>query len=176
MKTALIALAAFLLGIGALYVYNNYQSMVQENKNLKMVVTISPTTEPVVTTVSPTSSTQTAAKGEIAGTLGYPSEGIPPLTVYAFDTTNEKKYFKLNTKVNQTSFTISDVDPGSYYVVAYTKDSESSGGYTKAVSCGLSVDCTDHSLIAVSVKAGETTSGVDVKDWYAPEGTFPKKP
>lgn len=180
MKTLIIALVCFLLGIGALYTYNNYQSMVQENKNLKMIVTVSPTTEQAMTTVSPTSESQTVSKGGISGTLGYPSEGIPELSVYAFDSTNEKKYFMIDTKVNQGQFTISDVDPGSYYVVAYVKTSKTGevfgGGYTKAVACGLSVDCKDHSLIAVTVKSGETATGVEVKDWYAPENAFPKKP
>jgi hypothetical protein len=176
MKTLIIALVAFGLGIGALYAYNNYQAMVQENKNLKMVVTVSPTTS-TMTTVSPTTETpQVTTTGKISGTLGYPAEGIPLLTVYAFDTTNEKKYFLVNTQVNQGQFTIAGVEPGSYYVVAYAKDYQASGGYTKAVACGLSVDCKDHSLIAVTVKSGETASGAEVKDWYAPDGTFPKKP
>lgn len=179
MKTLIIALACFLLGIGALYAYNSYQAMVQENKNLKMKVTAVPTTT-LTATVSPSQITpgeeKMTGKGQISGTLGYPSEFIPPLTVYAFDTTNEKKYFMVDTQTNQGQFTIANVKPGSYYIVAYAKDSQASGGYTKAVPCGLSVDCTDHSLIAVTVKSGETTTGAEVKDWYAPDGTFPKKP
>lgn len=180
MKTFITALLFFLLGIGALYAYNNYQAMVQENKNFKLIITVSPT-PPTMATVTPTRASQLSiAKGEIKGTLGYPAEGIPELNVYAFDTSNEKTYFMIDTKVNQDQFTISDVDPGNYYIVAYVKASKTGeaygGGYTKAVSCGLSVNCLDHSLIAVTVKPGETATGVEVKDWYAPEGIFPKKP
>jgi hypothetical protein len=50
------------------------------------------------------------------------------------------------------------------------------GGYTPAVACGLTVACTDHSLIRVAVPAGETVRGVDIRDWYAPPGTFPPRP
>ncbi|MGQ9553761.1 MAG: hypothetical protein ACUVWR_06595 [Anaerolineae bacterium] len=40
----------------------------------------------------------------------------------------------------------------------------------------MSVDCADHSLIGVEVRAGETTTGIDPGDWYAPEGAFPPDP
>ena len=113
--------------------------------------------------------------GNIKGTLGYPSEGIPPLEVYAISSTDDSKYFFIKTAQNQSSFEIEDVDAGKYFVLAYA-ESNFAGGWTKAVPCGLSVDCNDHSLIEVEVKEGKTTSGVEVKDWYAPENTFPSRP
>lgn len=114
-------------------------------------------------------------KGSIKGTLGYPSEGIPPLEVYAISTTDNSNYFFIKTSQNQNSFEIKDVDPGTYYVLAYS-ESNFAGGWTKAVPCGLSVDCNDHSLTQVVVKAGVTTSGIEIKDWYAPENFFPSRP
>lgn len=114
-------------------------------------------------------------KGTIKGTLGYPSEGIPPLEVYAISTTDNSNYFFIKTSQNQNSFEIEDVDPGTYYVLAYS-ESNFAGGWTKAVPCGLSVDCNDHSLTPVVVKAGVTTSGIELKDWYAPENFFPSRP
>ncbi len=114
-------------------------------------------------------------KGIIKGTLGYPSEGIPPLEIYAISSTDDSKYFFIKTAQNQNSFEIEDVDPGTYYVLAYA-ESNFAGGWTKAVPCGLTVDCNDHSLIEVEVKAGKTASGIEVKDWYAPENTFPSRP
>src|SRR3989344_7055098 len=113
--------------------------------------------------------------GTIKGTLGYPAEGIPPLEVYALSTTDNSKFFFIKTSQNQNSFEIEDVDPGTYYVLAYS-ESNFAGGWTKAVPCGLSVDCNDHSLIEVEVIAGKTTSGVKIKDWYAPENFFPSRP
>lgn len=114
-------------------------------------------------------------KGSIKGTLGYPSEGIPPLEVYAISTTDNSNYFFIKTSQNQNSFEIEDVDPGTYYVLAYS-ESNFAGGWTKAVPCGLTVDCNDHSLTPVVVKAGVTTSGIELKDWYAPENFFPSRP
>ena len=47
---------------------------------------------------------------------------------------------------------------------------------SQAVPCGLSVTCTDHSLITVSVTAGATLTGIDPNDYYAPDGTYPPMP
>ena len=44
------------------------------------------------------------------------------------------------------------------------------------VPCGLSVECGDHSLLAVEVQSGQTTADVNPADWYAPEGAFPPDP
>ncbi len=118
---------------------------------------------------------ETEKTGNIKGTLGYPSEGIPPLEVYAISTTDSSNYFFIKTSQNQNSFEIEDVDSGTYYVLAYS-ESNFAGGWTKAVPCGLSVDCNDHSLTPVVVKAGVTTSGIELKDWYAPENFFPSRP
>ena len=121
---------------------------------------------------TPTSST-------ISGELGYPSSFIPPLRVYAVDSTNGE-YFSVDTLQNQGTYSI-NVKPGTYLVFAYPRGTEGSasglgGGYTPAVACGLSVNCTDHSLIPVQVGAGQGITGIDVKDWYAPEGSFPTPP
>jgi hypothetical protein len=67
------------------------------------------------------------------------------------------------------------VEPGTYTVVAYAQGLGEAAG-TAAVSCGLRASCTDHSLVRVTMRGGETTSGVDVSDWYAPPGTFPARP
>ncbi|MBI2616704.1 hypothetical protein HYW55_01060 [Candidatus Gottesmanbacteria bacterium] len=156
----------------------------QENANLKVEnSTLQKTIEAML--IKPAFSSPTepldesaSQKGAITGVLGYPSEVIPALVVYAFKEGAGSMYFSVETKPNQGTFTIPNVDPGSYTVVAYVKDGPStlSGGYTKAVACGLKVECTDHSLVIVEVKEGETVKGVEVRDWYAPEGTFPQKP
>ncbi|MFA6532569.1 MAG: hypothetical protein WCT22_01050 [Patescibacteria group bacterium] len=172
MKTFLVAFAFFLLGLGAFWGYGKYQRLVDENNRLK---TVEKTIPASAANDLPTP-TLADIRGKITGSLGYPSEGIPELTVYAFDTLDQKKYFTVDTQVNQNSFTITNVDPGSYFVVAYPKKYDASGSYTKAVPCGLSVECTDHTMIDVIVNPGETASGVEVRDWYAPLDAFPKKP
>ena len=115
------------------------------------------------------------APGSIAGTLSYPSEMIPPLQVIAFDVDNQN-WTMILTVENQSTFQIDNLPPGEYTVVAYVAGDDFGGGYTAAVPCGLSVDCEDHSLIAVLVQSGQVTDGIQPHDWYAPEGAFPDNP
>jgi len=123
----------------------------------------------------PSDSAQTS--GGISGTLGYPSDAIPPLWVVAFQSNDLKKFQKVETAKNQSTFVISNLAPGNYVIVAYPKTNDPlQGGYSKAVPCGLLASCTDHSLIPVTVEAGKMAKGVKVTDWYAPENTFPPKP
>jgi hypothetical protein len=44
------------------------------------------------------------------------------------------------------------------------------------VRCGMRVECTDHSLIALTVAPGQSWNDINIGDWYAPEGTFPPRP
>ncbi|MCX8061012.1 MAG: hypothetical protein N3D16_00360 [Anaerolineales bacterium] len=113
--------------------------------------------------------------GSIRGSLSYPSEFIPPLRVVAINVATQETFF-VDTAENQTSYQIDNLPPGEYYVIAYTQDGLLTGGYTQMVPCGLSAECTDHSLIPVAVQAGEVTSGIDPADWYAPDGAFPPLP
>lgn len=130
---------------------------------------------PSATPIPPTAAPQT---GSISGTLGYPSSGIPPLDVYAISKDDAKKFYFVKTAQNQTTFMIKDVAVGEYYLVAYAAvgNNTLAGGFTKAVPCGLSVSCTDHRLIPVSVKANAETRGIEIKDWYAPPDQFPPRP
>lgn len=126
-----------------------------------------------------------AQTGSISGTLSYPSEFIPPLRVVAFRVENgtwTKQYTYVNTNLNAGDYQIDGLEAGFYWITAYTipngegAPSDLAGGYSQAVLCGLSVDCTDHSLVAVEVKSGQVTSGVDPGDWYAAEGSFLPNP
>ena len=177
MKIIIVALLAFMFGFGAYWGYNNYQTLIKENQELKKMEKSIPSTsdEKAIPTMKLTPEQTTTVGGTIEGILGYPSEGIPALEVYAIKSTDSKKYFMIKTGLNQNVFSIKDVEPGTYYVVAYT-DAGNAGGYSKMVPCGLSVECTDHSLIQVKVEAGQISSGAEVRDWYAPEGAFPDKP
>lgn len=114
--------------------------------------------------------------GSIAGQLSYPSSFIPSMVVVAFEAKGPN-YRYVITNQNSTTYQIDDLPPGSYYVVAYPADNPSyPGGYSQAVPCGLSVDCSDHSLIPVNVIDGQVTQGVNPGDFYAPPGTFPAYP
>jgi hypothetical protein len=123
--------------------------------------------------------------GSISGNLSYPSEFIPPLRVVAFRVENgtwTQKYIYVDTNLNANTYQVDGLEPGFYWITAYTIPNSGgaspglAGGYSQAVLCGLSVDCTDHSLVAVEVKPGIVTGGADPGDWYAPEGSFLPNP
>ncbi len=118
-------------------------------------------------------------QGAITGRLSYPSEFIPPERVVAFRLEDGETY-GIDTQMNQGEYTL-PLPAGTYHVVAYVRDNEGkltgyAGGYTQAVPCGLSVDCSDHNLIDIVVEQGSVTYAVDPGDFYAPEGAFPPPP
>jgi hypothetical protein len=140
------------------------------------VVPPSPTMNAATSTSTPTLTvTPTPVPGSISGTLSYPSEFIPELRVVAFSV-GGFNYRYVETMENQGTYQITGLPPGKYHVVAYVVDGSLAGGYTLAVSCGLSIECTDHSLIDVTVTSAQDTPDINPVDWYAPEGMFPPMP
>ncbi len=111
------------------------------------------------------------ATGAISGGLAYPSEFIPPLQVVAFNLDTGYWYW-VGTAQNQTSYVLTDLPPGRYHVVAYVYGEDYGGGYTADVVYNNG----DHSLLEVVVRPGQTTTGINLYDWYAPEGAFPPNP
>jgi len=106
--------------------------------------------------------------GKIAGSLSYPSDYLPDdLEVCAEDTTSGEVTCKGGFKDNSYAM---ELPVGIYHVWARTDDYEAGyrAYYNEAVRCGLDVTCADRSAIDVAVKAGETVTGVDPADWYAP--------
>ena len=184
-KALIFGALLFLLGGGFVYALTTNSRTVQVEvavspspQSSPQVVMASPTVSPtMVASPAPSVAPEVQATGKIVGTLGYPSEGIPALDIYAFKQGDLSVFYKTTTQRNQSTFIIGGVVPGTYLLVAYPQSTpQSAGGYTKAVPCGLSVECTDHSLIPVTVEAGKAVGGVEIKDWYVPDGTFPAKP
>jgi hypothetical protein len=140
--------------------------------------TCSRTSEPVPIILDRRDPAARRSTGIITGWLSYPSEGAPPMTVYAIRLDlNSMRWVSVNTVANQTAYMITDLEPGIYAVVAYLQTGGTlAGAYTESVHCGLTVECKDHTLIPVTVTAGDTVTGVDIRDWYAPPGTFPPRP
>jgi len=181
MKALVVALVFFLLGALAFWGFREYQEVILQNQDTSKQTTAIPATageEYITPTRSPEATIDPEAKGSISGYLSYPSELIPSLEVYAININDLYRNFKVVTMTNQTEFTITGIDPDTYYVVAYPKEESghNSGSYTKAVDCGLSILCNDHTMIPVVVGPGQNVIDIKVKDWYAPEGTFPQKP
>ena len=123
------------------------------------------------------------ALGTVTGSLSFPSSFIPPMRVAFFNLTDGSISYT-DTGKNQGTYSM-DLPAGSYKVVSYSYSTGAptggspaqgaAGGYTQFVLCGLKYECSDHSLIPVTVTAGQTIV-VNPGDWYAPEGTFPPMP
>lgn len=101
--------------------------------------------------------------GSISGQINYPGGSPPALHIVALNINTSYWYYVL-TLAGATRYTISDLPPGPYQVVAYLRDG-SSGGHADV----------SHNLSPVEVKAGEGSSA-DITDWSAPAGSFPDDP
>ncbi|MCL4271704.1 MAG: hypothetical protein KJZ72_19250 [Anaerolineales bacterium] len=123
-----------------------------------------PTAPPAVTT------------GSISGNLSFPSEGIPPLLVVAFNS-ETGQYYWVQTVQDQTTYQIDDLPVGSYTVFAYAlPDGKMVGAYDQFYVCGLHQGCNDLSLIEVEVQAGVVTPNIDPGDWYGDPTQWPSMP
>lgn len=131
------------------------------------------TATPISTT--PLATPTTAVKGgSLSGTLQFPAGAIPALRIVAMNTVGGYYHWQ-NTVAGQTSYRFDNLDPGTYWVMAYdiAKPSKNTfGAYTEFVPCGMSTACSDHTLIAVEVKEGQETKDVNPSDWYADAATW----
>lgn len=120
--------------------------------------------------------TPSAATGSISGQLSFPSEGIPPLLVVAFNTSTGQ-YYWVQTVQDQTTYQIDGLPPGKYTVFAYVlPDGKLVGAYDQFYVCGLQQSCTDLSLIEVDVQAGIVTPNINPGDWYNDPALWPSMP
>ncbi|NJN80251.1 MAG: hypothetical protein HC797_07160 [Anaerolineales bacterium] len=104
--------------------------------------------------------------GGISGNLSYPSEGIPPLLVVAFNV-NSDSYYWVVTQQNQQTYQIDNLPAGTYHVYAYIlPDGSLVGAYDQFYLCGLNQGCTDFTMVDVVVQAGIVTPNVNPGDWY----------
>lgn len=112
---------------------------------------------------------------ELNGVLCYPSDYIPKMKVYLMEINSDKVY-KLTTTENQRLFKFTNIPFGDYCAYAYTIENtltepsgikiKASGGYTKAVPCGLSVKCKDHTLINFKIDNSVSKDTIRICDFY----------
>ena len=160
------------------------QLMMEEELTLQAVKMTENVPAPIASETQRLSPTYTSepATGTISGSLSYPSEFIPALRIVAFEVVNNSMtgtWYSVDTELNQFTYQMDNLPAGQYYVVAYMQEAGENAlraGYTQYVLCGLSVDCTDHSLIAVEVMTGAVTAGVDPGDWYVDPSNYPPDP
>lgn len=131
---------------------------------------------------SPSSPTDTPAQdnpaaGTVTGHIGFPSEGVPAVTVYAQNVADDS-WVSFSYPGGWGEYTFSGIPPGDYVFFAYVDEPGSTfgGGYTAYVTCGLVAECTDHSLLLVHIEAGATVEEINISDWYGPEGFLPPRP
>jgi hypothetical protein len=117
----------------------------------------------------------TVAPGSISGKLCFPSDSIPPMTVYAVDQATGKSFKTQTRRPDETSYRLERVTPGDYVVYAWLNDGKLGGMYSEAVPCGLDASCTDHTLVSVTVEEGQDVTDIDVCDWYGPLPPAPPK-
>lgn len=105
--------------------------------------------------------------GIVMGKICYPSEAIPNMTAY-FISQDTEAVNQLPIDENQDSYSL-ELEPGDYVAFAYRREGSLSlgGTYSEAVPCGLTAECTEHSLLVFTVVPGETIAGIDICDWYA---------
>ncbi len=97
----------------------------------------------------------------VSGTICYPSEQIPPMTLY-LQNMSKNKIFQFSIKEHQNSYQV-QVESGDYIAYAWTLEFDAAGGYTMS----------DHRLKAFTVTDGHSISGIDICDWYGDPGTIP---
>ena len=129
-------------------------------------------------TYQPQDTDTEAQWGTITGSLGYPSEGIPPMGVCA-ETVDQKELYCTYSLLSGSEYTYGQgyalqVPPGTYRVFAHlVTDTNAKIGYTNEarayyshyVLCGMSIGCADHQPVAVAVKASEQVKKIDPIDW-----------
>jgi hypothetical protein len=122
--------------------------------------------------------------GSISGLVNCACGGLPAQDVYAIST-DGARFYVTQTVPGQAHWRILGVPVGQYFVYAaeriarteagtYPSPPRFASGYTKAIACGLTVYCTDHSPVVVEVRPGQETPGAETFDWYADD--FPLVP
>ena len=101
------------------------------------------------------------SNGTVSGAICYPSEKIPPMTLY-LQNMSKNKLFQFSIEENQNYYQF-ELEPGEYMAYAWTLEFDAAGGYTQP----------DHRLKNFYVSAGQSVSGIDICDWYGEPGTIP---
>ena len=122
---------------------------------------------------APKPATDIPGYGVVEGEINYPANSNPAIEIY-FQKTDSSERYVMETEQGWTHFSKA-IPVGSYYVFArvFGDTSDSGGGYTKAVICGLHADCNEHDLVEVVVEEGRASRNINLFDWYAPAGSFP---
>lgn len=114
----------------------------------------------------------------LSGRVGFPSSGNPVLDVFAIDADDPSRFYVQQLTPNQPFWSLR-LAPGRYYLLAYTAEPGApgiAGGYSEYVRCGMLPECVNHSLLPVTVGAGQSIGEINIGDWYAPQESYPARP
>lgn len=118
--------------------------------------------------------TEDGAMGTVAGNLCYPSERIPPMTLY-FQPVGGETAYTYDVQADQTHYQY-DLLPGEYYAYAWVADYFAGGSYSESIRCDIGDDCAGSDLASFTIQAGQATAGIDICDWYGGVGSVPLPP
>jgi len=110
------------------------------------------------------------AAGTIDGTVTFPSEQIPSMTVYASDLDTSRVHSVQLTR-GQSNFTV-EVPAGRYLVFVAPNEPGAPnvyGAYTQYSLCrphDVDGKCEDHALVPVVISARIPRGAVAIDDWY----------
>jgi len=119
--------------------------------------------------IAPTSSILTAI---IEGSLGYPSDFIPPDMKICAENQQTGEEYCTEEHIKDEKYTYGEgyrltVPFGNYLVYATTFRLQGEKAYySEFVICGMSVECSSHKSIIVSVEKGDIVANIDPMDWY----------
>lgn len=124
------------------------------------------------------SKTSAQRMGVITGSLSYPSDFDFPRMIVCAEAVDSRRIHCTDKRVtNRRSGKVTyrlRVPAGSYHVFATIVNDEVPAEdyrgykayYSEFVKCGLSVNCPSHEPIKLTVRAGQTLTGIDPGDWY----------
>jgi hypothetical protein len=111
-----------------------------------------------------------AAAGTIDGTVTFPGEQVPSMTVYASDVETSRVH-SVRLARGQTAFTV-EVPAGRYLVFLAPNEPGAPnvyGAYTEYSLCAphdADGKCEDHALVPVVINARTAHGTVTIDDWY----------
>ena len=111
-----------------------------------------------------------AGAATIEGSVAFPSQVVPSMTVYASEVDTSHLH-TVQLARGQTNFTV-EVPPGRYLVFLAPNEPGAPdiyGAYTRYSLCAphaVDGQCGDHALIPVTVAAKASRTAVTIDDWY----------